>query len=74
MIEDYILKIGSQVNFRGLDPRKVAEGIGRKRAGPVLHRPGKAVLLPRDLRQRGQRLEVELHVRDAPVRKHDTAV
>ncbi len=74
MVEDDVLEIGGEVDLGGLDAGKVAEGAGRERARAVLHRAGEPVGLSRGLRQRRQRLEVELDVGDRAVGQHDAAM
>ena len=74
MVEDDVLEVGGEVDLGGLDPGEVPEGVGRERAGPVLHRAGEPVLLARHPAERRERLEVELHVGDRSIGEHHPAV
>ncbi len=74
VVEHHVLEIGGEVDLGRLDPREIAEGRARQRRRAVLHRPGQAVAVPRHLRQRFQRLQVELDVGDRSVRQHHAAV
>src|SRR5438105_3058169 len=74
VVEHDVLKVGREVNLDRLALGKVAEGIGRERGGPVLHRPTQAVRGARVAGQRFQRVEVELHFGDGSVGQHHAAV
>ena len=64
-------ELAEALRKRGLDPREVAEGVGREGRGAVLHRPAHPVLVARDLRQVFERLEVELDLGDRAVGEDD---
>ena len=74
MIEDDVLEVGGEVNLGGLDPGEIPERVGGQRAGAVLHRAGEAVVLARRLGERGERLEIDLHVGHRAVGQHHPAV
>ena len=74
MIEHDVLEVGGEVDLGGLDPGEIPERVGGQRAGAVLHRARRAVLLARRLGERGERLEIELHVGHRAVGQHHPAV
>src|SRR6266478_6395421 len=74
MIHDDGLEIRREVDLDGLTRGELRERFRRQRGGAVLHRATKPVLRPRVVRQRLQRLEVELHLRDRAVGQHDAAM
>src|SRR5574337_2086064 len=74
VVEDHVLEVGGEVDLARLHPGKVAERARGKGARPVLHRARQAVALPGHPRQRSQRVEVELHLGDGPIRQDHPAM
>src|SRR5665647_1235892 len=73
LVED-VLEVRGEMDLRGLDARKVVEGALGERRRAVLHGAGHPELIARHLRERLERLEIELHVGDAPIGEHDPPV
>ena len=74
MVEDHILEAGGEMDLAGAVLGEIAEGVFRQRRRAVLHRPAHPIALAGRLRQRLQRVQVELHLRDAAVRQHYPAM
>src|SRR5205809_7543246 len=74
VVEDDGLEIRGEVDLDRLARREVPERLRRQRGGAVLHRAAETVLRPRLLRERPQRVEVDLHLGDGAVRQDHAAV
>src|SRR5450432_5203 len=74
LLEENVLKVRREVNFRGFDAREVVERALGKGRRAVLHRARHSEVIASNLRERLERVEIELHIRDAAVWKNDAAV
>src|SRR6266496_2838659 len=74
VVEDDGLEIGGEMDLDRLARREAPERLRRQGGGAVLHRAAQPVLRPRLLRERLQRVEVDLHLGDGAVRQDHATV
>src|SRR6266550_3672728 len=74
VIEQHRLEVRREVYLRRLRARKIVERAIRKRGRTVLDRARQSILLPGDLGQSRQSVEVDLHIRDRAIGQHHSAV
>ena len=62
MLVHHVLEVRGEVDFARADARERVEGLGRQRRRAVLDGAGEPVVLARDARELGERLQIDLHV------------